>query len=185
VRWLEMMRHTLKSLGPKVVSTRMLRDYVEQLYAPTARTARALNDNHAGALSLAQWKARLRAGWDGVSVGAVEASGVSDSPEVGGSLSVRVSVRLGDITPNDVDVQVVHGRVGDDDTLAGGAVTSLSVAESYGDGWHRFDGSVTLDRTGPFGYTVRVLPRHALLAAPAEMGLVASPEARVAAPSGR
>jgi starch phosphorylase len=40
----------------------------------------------------------------------------------------------------------------------------------------RFDGQVVLDQTGPFGYTVRVLPRHALLAYPAEMNLVAWPE---------
>jgi starch phosphorylase len=30
-----------------------------------------------------------------------------------------------------------------------------------------------LDRPGPFGYTVRVLPRHDGLASPAELGLVA------------
>jgi glycogen phosphorylase len=32
-----------------------------------------------------------------------------------------------------------------------------------------------LGRPGPFGYTVRVLPRHPLLAAPAELGLVTFP----------
>ena len=26
IRWIEMVRHTLKSLGPKVLSTRMLRE---------------------------------------------------------------------------------------------------------------------------------------------------------------
>ena len=35
-RWLEMVRHTLKSLGPKVLATRMVRDYVRQLYTPAA-----------------------------------------------------------------------------------------------------------------------------------------------------
>ena len=40
-RWLEMVRHTLKSLGPKVLATRMVRDYVRQLYAPAAGNARA------------------------------------------------------------------------------------------------------------------------------------------------
>ncbi len=35
-RWLEMMRHTLKSLGPKVLATRMVSDYVNELYAPAA-----------------------------------------------------------------------------------------------------------------------------------------------------
>jgi starch phosphorylase len=32
-----------------------------------------------------------------------------------------------------------------------------------------------LDRTGPFGWTVRVLPRHDLLASPAETRLVRLP----------
>jgi starch phosphorylase len=36
IRWIEMVRHTLKSLGPKVLSTRMLREYVERLYTPAA-----------------------------------------------------------------------------------------------------------------------------------------------------
>ena len=36
-RWLEMVRHTLKSLGPKVLATRMVRDYVRELYTPAAR----------------------------------------------------------------------------------------------------------------------------------------------------
>ena len=39
-RWLEMVRHTLKSLGPKVLATRMVRDYVRELYAPAAGNAR-------------------------------------------------------------------------------------------------------------------------------------------------
>ena len=48
-RWLEMVRHTLKSLGPKVLATRMVRDYVRNLYAPAAVNARALNSDYAGA----------------------------------------------------------------------------------------------------------------------------------------
>jgi starch phosphorylase len=36
-----------------------------------------------------------------------------------------------------------------------------------------FTGTVQLDRAGGFGYTVRVVPRHALLASSAEMGLIA------------
>ena len=36
-RWLEMVRHTLKSLGPKVLATRMVRDYVRDLYTPGRR----------------------------------------------------------------------------------------------------------------------------------------------------
>jgi starch phosphorylase len=34
---------------------------------------------------------------------------------------------------------------------------------------------VTLTRSGGFGYTVRVVPSHGLLASPAELGVVAFP----------
>ena len=34
-----MLRYTLKSLGPKVVATRMVRDYIHKLYAPAAQSA--------------------------------------------------------------------------------------------------------------------------------------------------
>jgi glycogen phosphorylase len=35
----------------------------------------------------------------------------------------------------------------------------------------RYSGEVSLNRPGPFGYTVRVLPNHPLLASRAELGL--------------
>jgi starch phosphorylase len=180
IRWLEMVRHTLKSLGPKVLSTRMLRDYVTELYVPTVRMARALNDDYAGARALAEWKARLRSAWPGVRIEHVEASGVGDSPELGATLSIQVYVALGDLGPDDVDVQVVHGRAGEDDSLTDVSTSSLAAAETYEGGRYRYAGDIVLDRTGPFGYSVRVLPRHPLLASPAEMGLVVWPDLPVA-----
>ena len=41
----------------------------------------------------------------------------------------------------------------------------------------RFSGSVELGFPGPFGYTIRVLPSHPLLASRADLGLVAYPDA--------
>ncbi|MGN6781318.1 MAG: alpha-glucan family phosphorylase [Marmoricola sp.] len=173
VRWIEMVRHTLKSLGPKVLSSRMVREYVERLYAPAAGSARALNASYDGARELAAWKDRVRAGWDAVRIDHVETSGLPDSPEVGCGVDVRVFVSLGEIHPDDVCVEVVHGRVAGEDELVDRARVPLVVGEAYEGGRHRFDGHLTLERTGPFGYTVRVLPRNDALAAPAELGLVA------------
>jgi starch phosphorylase len=170
-----MVRHTLKSLGPKVLATRMVRDYVRQLYAPAAQTGRALNSDYRGATELAAWKMRVRSGWHAVRVEHVESSGVGDSPEVGSRLTVRAFVSLGDLSPSDVDVQLVHGHVNGADQLVDTRVVPLDVGESYEGGRHRFDGSVELDHSGAFGYTVRVVPRHARLASPAELGVVALP----------
>jgi glycogen phosphorylase len=118
-RWIEMVRHTLKSLGPKVLATRMVRDYVRQLYTPAAVTGRALNSDYKGAAELASWKKQVRAAWDDVRVEHVESHGVGDNPEVGSVLTVRAFVALGPLTPDDVAVEVVHGVIdGDDDLVA-------------------------------------------------------------------
>jgi len=175
VRWLEMVRHTLKSLGPKVLADRMVSDYVTRLYAPAAESSRTLNGDYAGAERLAAWKATVRAGWSGVAIDHVESSGVSDAPEIGESLEVRAFVSLGSLSPDDVEVQVVHGRIRDEESLVDTRVADLSLGETYEAGRHRFEGRVALDTTGPFGYTVRVLPRNEHLASPAELGEVTLP----------
>ena len=174
-RWLEMVRHTLKSLGPKVLATRQVRDYVRELYAPAAHTARSLNSDYAGAHELSAWKQTVREAWHGVRVEHVDSDGVGDQAEVGATLAVRAWVALGSLSADDVEVQVVHGRIGSDDELTATSATPMLVGESYDGNRHRFDAAVSLDRSGPFGYTVRVVPRNEALASVAELGLVAEP----------
>ncbi|HET7386099.1 MAG TPA: alpha-glucan family phosphorylase [Nocardioidaceae bacterium] len=175
VRWIEMVRHTLKSLGPKVLAARMLREYVSGLYTPSARSSRILNGDFAGAQGLAAWKHKVREAWEDVSIDHVDPGGITGSPELGETLEVRVFVSLGELSVDDVDVQVVHGRIRHDDDLVDTATTSLSVTESYEAGRHRYEGRVPLDTTGPFGYTVRILPRNEHLSGPGELGLVTLP----------
>jgi glycogen phosphorylase len=174
-RWLEMVRHTLKSLGPKVLASRMLGDYVRELYTPAAQSSRALNSSFEGARALAAWKQRVRDGWSGVRVDHVESTGAGDGAQLGGAAALRVFVSLGALAPEDVDVQVLHGRVDDSDQLQDPTAVSLKQAEAYEAGRYRYEGEVHFDRTGPVGYTVRILPLHERLASPAELGLVAWP----------
>jgi glycogen phosphorylase len=175
LRWIEMVRHTLKSLGPKVLADRMVRDYVVKLYSPAAHSSRTLNGDYEGARELAAWKQRVRNAWSDVAVDHVESSGVPDAPQLGDQLDVRAFVSLGSLSPEDVDVQVVHGRIRHEEELVDTTAESLTLAETYEAGRHRFEGRVTLDTTGPFGYTVRVLPRNEHLASPAELGRIALP----------
>jgi glycogen phosphorylase len=175
VRWIEMVRHTLRSLGPKVLADRMLRDYVHALYLPAAASSRSLDAGYAGARELAGWKARVRRTWPSVHIDHVDSSGVGDSPEVGVNMQVHAFVSLGELTPDDVEVQVVHGRVRDEDDLIDPMVVPLKHAEAYEGGRHRYEGEVSLAITGAFGYTVRVVPANQHLASVAELGLVTCP----------
>jgi len=87
-------------------------------------------------------------------------------------------VTLGDLSPDDVDVQVVHGRVDADDQLTDVATVPLRLAEKIDGGRYRYQGTFPLERTGAFGYTVRVLPDVSRLASSAELGLVANATAQ-------
>jgi glycogen phosphorylase len=180
-RWIEMVRHTLVTLGPKVLAGRMVREYVSQLYAPAGRAHRAVTGDTAR--ELAAWKRRVREQWPSVAVDHVESG--PQAPELGSTLVLRVQVDLGELDPGDVDVQVVSGWVDDCDRLTEPTVVSLKPSGPQdADGRRLYEGPLTLDRTGPFGYTVRVLPAHPLLASPAELGLIAVPPQTVGMTAG-
>ncbi|MFD6497362.1 glycosyltransferase family 1 protein [Streptomyces sp. NPDC060188] len=173
-RWIEMVRQTLTHLGPKVLAGRMVREYVERLYAPAAHAHRSLTADTAR--ELAGWKARVRAAWPQVTVDHLEATSATTTAELGATLSLRVRVGLGDLAPDDVEVQAVAGRVGTDDRIADAVCVPLKPAGGSDlEGRWVYEGPLSLDRTGPFGYTVRILPAHRLLASGAELGLVAVP----------
>ncbi|MGW6288012.1 alpha-glucan family phosphorylase [Streptomyces sp. NPDC055107] len=176
-RWIEMVRSTLADLGPRVLAGRMVREYVERLYAPAAQSRRALDPG--AARDLAQWKAKVRVAWSGVSVDHVESvtdTAAGGSAELGASLALRARIALGGLDPDDVEVQVVAGRVDSGDAIADAQTFPLKPAggQDLEDRW-LYEGPLALDRTGPYGYTVRVLPAHPLLATSAELGLVALP----------
>ncbi|WUH97033.1 alpha-glucan family phosphorylase [Spirillospora sp. NBC_00431] len=176
-RWLEMVKHTIATLGPKVLASRMLRDYVDGLYAPAAASERAMvADGFAGARALAAWKQRVRKAWPGVAVEHVESNG-SQSPRAGGRLSVRVVVDLAGLDPSDVAVEVVYGRVDGSDLLIDPSYLELDGGEPAENGRVRYVADVPLGRSGAFGYSVRVVPSHPMLSSRAEMGLVALPPA--------
>jgi glycogen phosphorylase len=167
--WVERIRHTFRSLGPKVQAERMVRDYVDTLYVPAAHASRALSGgDYAPARDLTAWKQRVTRAWPQVKIEHVEAD--AGGPSLGSALNVRVTVALGELTRDDVCVEAVYGRPGEDDEIVSPSYTALT-AEDGG----RYGGVVPLDRPGAFGYTVRVLPRHPLLASRAELGLVTYP----------
>ncbi|MCW2499201.1 MAG: alpha-glucan phosphorylase [Frankiales bacterium] len=172
-RWVEMVRHTLQTLGPKVLASRMVRDYVHQLYRPAGEASRTLaQQGFQPAKELAAWKSKVVSTWPRVRVQHVEAGG-TDAPDVGSTLEVRASVDLAGLAPEDVVVQAVYGRVDEHDEIHRPVQQPLANTGSGDDGLPRYVGEVPLERAGSFGYTVRVLPHHELLPTDADLGLLA------------
>jgi starch phosphorylase len=173
-RWVQMVRHTLKTLGPKVMATRMVSEYVRRLYAPAADSAqRMAADGFAAARQLAAWRRDVLGAWPKVAVLHVDSqlTGSGDA-QLGDTLTLRAEVALGGLRPEDVCVEAVYGTADVEDRLSDVDTQPLRFVEHI-DGTTRYEGEITLNRTGGFGYTVRVLPDSALLTNPAELGVVA------------
>ncbi|WP_068030898.1 alpha-glucan family phosphorylase [Nocardia mexicana] len=175
VRWMEMVRHTLQTLGPKVLASRMVRDYAVDYYTPAAGAYSAVaQDDFAGARELAEYRRRLEVSWPQVKVIQVDSAGLPDIPVIGAGLSLRARIDLGGLAPTEVVVQAVLGRVSVDDDLSD--VTTVEMAHAGTDsGVELFTVDTPVPLSGAVGYTVRILPHHRLLATDAELGLVATP----------
>jgi starch phosphorylase len=159
-RWLGQARGALATIGPRVLATRMVNDYLDGLYLPAAADARRLGANgHAGARTLGAYVGRVRAAWDGVHVVAVERRDAS---------RVHATVALGTLAPGEVRVEAIISE-GGRRRPAG----VLHPVEADADGRAVFVGALQIaPEAGALG--VRVIPHHPDLADGLGLGLVRS-----------
>ncbi|MGV0814881.1 glycosyltransferase family 1 protein [Mycolicibacterium boenickei] len=176
-RWVEMVRHTLQVLGPKVLASRMVRDYTEKYYLPAAlslrRTVEATSGEPFGAArELADYRRRAEDAWPKIQVTDVDSYGLPDTPLLGSQLTLTATVQLAGLRPEEVTVQAVLGRVDASDVIVHPVTVTMAHTGSSDNGTEVFSTSTPLPVAGPVGYTVRVLPHHRLLTADNELGLV-------------
>jgi starch phosphorylase len=162
------VKGSLRSLGPEVTASRMLRDYVLDIYEPMAeRATRLAGDGFARARALASWKDRVRAAWPEVRIDSVAMDDAT--ADLGAERVVTASVHLGALGVDDVEVQLLHGPVGPEGDL----LSTTTVVMAMTDG-NAFSGTLSCDAAGRYGYTVRVVPAHVDLVSFAELGEVTS-----------
>lgn len=183
-RWIEMVRHTIQTLGPKVLASRMVGDYVEQYYMPAAQSLRktiapadGAGDEAGGgefgaARELAAYRRRAEEAWPKIVITDVDSTGLPDTPVLGSKLTLTATVALAGLAPDEVTVQAVVGRVDASDALLEPVTVEMSYTGTAEGGYQVFSTTTPLPLAGSVGYTVRVLPRHPMLAASNELGLV-------------
>jgi starch phosphorylase len=170
--WVAMMRHTMKHTGPMVLATRMVREYVERLYAPAAQSG-ALVCAHSFALAkeVADWKSWIIPRWSKIKIEHVEISGQDEVAHVGVDLHISVYVMLGEIGPQNINLSAVTGLTGDHDQILQPGLTSLVDPQDLGNGrWH-YEGEIKLVESGSFGFSVRITPQHRGLISGSDLGL--------------
>lgn len=170
--WTSLMKESLRTLGPFVSAHRMVRDYVTDLYEPAARRSMDMaRDDYRGARDLAAYRSRLVDHWHGVHIDALD---VDESlGDLGSHRRVEATVALGSLRPDEVEVQLVYGHVGQSGELHSPVTVPMTDGHEVDEHHRRFSATMPLDLAGRMGLTARVVPRHDLVAEPVEFGLVA------------
>jgi starch phosphorylase len=170
--WLRMMKSSISTICPFFNTNRMVQEYMEKCYWPSAqRFARLSDDGLRRAGVLAQWRRSVQRGWPQVRIEVVESDG-ADPMHVGSALEVKARVNLGGLSPDDVEVQLFHGVVDSLGEIPNPRTVPMSHNGAHeGSSWV-FHGTIPCRSSGQHGYAVRVLPKHPDLANPFEPGLV-------------
>ena len=126
----------------------------------------------ARAQELAAWKARVVAAWDGVEVLSVETD--IDVASLGRRPRRRSrGLTRQRSTRSDVEVQLLHGLVGQADELEQPTVVTMAAGWAKAGSNRRYRGRFACEQAGRYGFTVRIVPAHPLLTSPVELGRIA------------
>ena len=170
-KWIARMKASMRTCVPQFSANRMVREYTEQMYIPTAeRWDQLSSDQFEAVCSLTAWKSNVRTRWDKVKIDSFEAANGTERV-AGSELQVVARVRLGDVTPDDVSVELYYGQATSTGEIRDGRAVPMECVKSKGKGRYEYRGALRCEATGQHAYTVRVVPHHRDIHHPFEMGL--------------
>jgi len=158
--WLRYMKNSMRTVNAEFNTNRMVEEYAQRFYMPCVDHARRLAaDEAAAARELAAWRAEVIERWDTMQVLEVTAEDQEAQP-MGSRLAVRTTVDLGELTTDDVLVEIYHGLLDTQGNIVTGETETMTPVDENTQGKVTFAGEIPCRRSGQRGYTVRVTPRN-------------------------
>ena len=159
LKWIAMMKEAMKMAIIDFSSDRMVREYSSRYYIPASKRFRQLTDHSAGkARELAAAQSRLVSLWRCIQVSQPKLITEADFM-VGDTFRITLNVFLGELTPDEVAVQIYHGKLRPSDQFEGSRSEDMWLQETIAQGTHIYACTITCSDSGRFGYTARVIPR--------------------------
>jgi starch phosphorylase len=158
--WMRRVKQCIVNISPRFSCQRMVSEYDSELYLPAHQSfAAAGAENFRPVRELKTWLGRVRDSWDRVRI--ADAGPRMDNPAVNGQpLPLKAVVELGGLTPEDVRVEAVVGRIGVDGFLEETTVVQLVPNGEAGPATV-FGREFLPSHTGRLGMAIRVMPNHA------------------------
>ncbi|MGI8746100.1 MAG: alpha-glucan family phosphorylase [Bryobacteraceae bacterium] len=157
--WVRRMKQSLMDLSPQFNSQRMVGEYMSQLYQPAHMAFMDMSQNgFEPARERAEWNRQVHRAWDRVSF--VDLGTGPDTAVLSGRpIPVQAVLELSGLSPKDVRVEAVVGKIGVNGTLEETQVMTLLPIEQRGTA-HVFSREYVPHQTGRLGYALRVSPNH-------------------------
>lgn len=160
--WVKTMRNSMRTICPVFNTHRMLEEYMAAFYVNGADVCKQLTENEfARAKEMASWKQKVLSNWNKVKVVAVDFENHEDVA-VGSSIPVFVKIQLGELSPEDIAVELYYGKLTAQDEITDSRLTQMHLNGERSGETMQFTGEIPCDFTGKAGFQVRVLPKHDL-----------------------
>ena len=170
--WIKRMKDCMRQIGQSMSSHRMLMDYSNQFYFPALKNYRKLvKDDYNETKLLAAYFSRLRESWDSLKIVRVEAN-TKPVMQRGDMLNVTAYLDLGQMSPNDLQVELYHGTVSNQSREITNAQKTEMKWTGSKDNLNLYHVRVECTDTGFQGHTVRILPKHDALIHPYRSGFI-------------
>ena len=159
VDWMRRVKQSLMNLSPQFNCQRMIGEYSAQLYEPAHQAfLETSKDRFQPAQDRARWNEQVDRVWDKVAF-----LDTGKSPDVsvltGRPVPMRAKVCLAGLSPKDVRVEAVIGRVGANGNLEETQVMTLPPVQQDGESYV-FEKEFVPHQTGRLGYSLRISPNH-------------------------
>ena len=172
--WVKMMKESIRSLAPVYSTHRMVQDYVEMMYMPCIRRIRGIiAGNYAFVRQFASWKQNLFRLWPQVRIIADrDIHGLSEyNSRSGEEITLAVTVALGSLKPEDVQVEIYYGLSTSEGIKSGRAVP-MQISRQIDASTYEYTGKLSIDDGGEYAYSFRVVPNNAGLFNKADLPLI-------------
>jgi starch phosphorylase len=172
--WIQKVKQSMKKLGPYFNTHRMVQQYFENYYKAALEKRQLFSERKwSNAKELAGWKENTRKNWNSIRLVNLVTPDNSKPIFVGQEVPITAEISLGELTPQDVEVQVYYGPLDQQDNPEYNETIILkSESRKSKESNYKFTGSITTRKSGQQGFTIRVLPKHPLLLNPFELGLI-------------
>jgi starch phosphorylase len=168
--WIEMVKNSIAQLAPYFSTSRMVKEYATKCYMPSSEAYHRLADNVENAKEALVWRDRVNSNWAKLRFLALK-DNMQSVNSVGAECRIEAQVDLDGLAPDDVEIQVLMGKVDSNRDLRD--IEVVNMQQSSRDGTvYTYSCCFPCAITGNRGYTLRILPKSEFVHVPSEMKLV-------------